>query len=136
MKIELLQWLYVAIIAPVFGAIGGWIHGIWQRRQGRKRLVGHLSGLPIESKEVLVRFVVEEKHTMRGDPLDPAVRLLFAQGIIVKGPGAGAYDAIDSYLSIPTKFWNVRDHWLISDPEAMQLYAESIAQSQSEPSGT
>ena len=136
MKIELLQWLYVAIIAPVFGAIGGWIHGIWQKRRARKRLVSHLMGLPIESKEVLVRFIVEEKHTMRGDPLDPAVRLLMAQGIIVKGPGTGAYDAIDAYLSIPSRFWSVRNHWLISDPEAIQLHSELMIQSQPDASGT
>jgi len=93
--------------------------------------VDYLSGLPTESKSVLVEFVINEKHTLRGDPNSPPVRVLIQHGVLTKGPGGGTYDAVDSYLSVSNKFWTVRHRWLASDAEAMQIQVEILSEQSS-----
>lgn len=136
MKIELIQWIYVAIIAPLFGAAGAWLHAIIRTRRSRKQFVEYLSGHPSESKAVMVEFITAEKHTMRGDPLNPPVRILLSHGILFRGPDGGTQDAVDSYLSVTSKYWAARNNWLLTDPKAMQLYNDHIIANQAESSRT
>jgi hypothetical protein len=121
--IEFIQWLYVAVVAPVLGAVGGWLRGIfldWRAAKRRnKGLITLLSGLPPESKAVLIHFHDHGAHTLRLDPSDPAVRVLSSAGLMVIGPGGGTYDAVDSYLTIRPDIWQVMDDWIAHDAEAI-----------------
>lgn len=92
-----------------------WFAGRASIRRSRKaamnRLLSNLEGLPGEAKAVLIQFYQDGTHTMRGDPLDPAVRLLTKLGFIHIGPGGGTYDAVDRYLIIPLPVWEGVKEW-------------------------
>jgi len=114
------QWLYVAVIAPVFGWLGGVFGAAWKNRRRNKAIVEHLCGLPPECKKVLVEFYENGSHTLRGDPMSPPIRVLINQGIVIRGPGGGTYDAIDRYLSIAPHIWKVMDKWVATDEFVVQ----------------
>lgn len=118
---DILQWLYVTILAPVLGWFGGrW--GTWRKeRKERGVLIKWLKGLPVEAKNLLVEYHLEGTHTLRVGPLEPIVMLLEKHGVLVRGPGGGTYDAVDSYMTIPPRFWDVIAEWVKSDDYAKLL---------------
>lgn len=130
MEFEAIQWIYVAIVAPLLGAIGGWFRTWWVQRQSSKRrkknIITLLSGLPPESKAVLIDFHQSGTHTRRTNPGDPAVRVLVNSGFLAIGPGGGTYDAVDSYLTIKPEIWEVMDDWVISDAASVAFVRENF----------
>ncbi len=128
MDFEAFQWVYVAIVAPLLGAVGGWLRAWWvewrSAKRRKKNIITLLSGLPPESKAVLIDFHQKGTHTSRGDPLDPAVRVLVNSGFVVVGPGGGTYDAIDRYLTIKPDIWEVMDDWVVSDAVSIAYVQE------------
>ena len=123
---SVIQWLYVAIVAPLLGWLGGWFHS-WRRGKRRKKaILAELSGLPPEAKSVLVDFYHQGTHTLRGDPFAPIVKLLVSRGHIAVGPGAGSYDAVNRYLSITPHIWEVMPDWVFVDPVAVQFLGELL----------
>lgn len=118
--LDFLQWLYVALIAPVLGWLGGVFGGAWKERRKSKAVIKHLCGLPPECKKILIEFFESRSHTLRGDPLSPPVRLLINQGIVVMGPGGGTYDAVDRYLSVVPHVWKVMEKWAATDEFVLQ----------------
>ena len=118
-KIEIMQWVYVALISPLFGAVGGWFSswiGKWRSSKRREKgIVSHLSGLPLESKAILIDFHQNGTHTRRADPSSPAIRVLISSGLVAIGTGGGTYDAVDSYITISPEVWEVMDAWVASD---------------------
>lgn len=121
-----IQWLYVAIIAPVLGWLGGWFQSWNRQRRKAKTIVSHLSGLPPEAKSVLIDFNFQGAHTLRGNPGDPATRLLVKQGILSVGPGGGTYDAVDSYLTVRLDIWEAVDDWIKTDITVIPLLEEFL----------
>lgn len=119
MDFETIQWVYVAIVSPLLGAVGGWFRSWWvewrSAKRRKKNIITLLSGLPPESKAILIDFHQKGTHTSRADPGDPAVRVLVNSGFVVVGPGGGTYDAIDRYLTIKPDIWEVMDDWVIGD---------------------
>lgn len=119
MDFEAIQWVYVAIVAPLLGAFGGWLRSWWSEwrsaKRRKKNIVSLLSGFPPESKAVLIDFHQNGTHTRRTDPGNPAVRVLVNSGFLVIGPGGGTYDAVDRYLTIKPDVWEVMDDWVVSD---------------------
>ncbi len=134
--LSVLQWLYVAIIAPLLGWVGGWLHSLSRKRRKTKAIVSHLSGLPAEAKAVLIDFNFQGAHTLRGDPCSPVVRLLVAQGILSVGPGGGTYDAIDSYLTIRPDIWEAVETWINTDIGVIPLIEEFLEKSKHEPTSS
>lgn len=128
--LQLLQWAYTALAAPLFGWLGGWMHSRRKAEQTRKARISYLSGLPEECKCELLYFKLRGTHTMRGDPGHPAMRLLTQKGIVGVGPGGGTYDAVDSYLSVHQAYWSVLDRWILKDPVAVELMQEIAAEMQ------
>jgi hypothetical protein len=119
MKFAIFQWVYVAIVAPLLGVIGGWGHSWWTERRSAKRrkksIIAILSGLPPESKAVLIHFYKNGAHTRRADPSLPAIRVLESAGILTVGPGGGTYDAVDRYLTVRAQIWELMEDWIKSD---------------------
>ncbi len=130
MDFEVFQWIYVAIVAPLLGAIGGWFRAWWvewrSAKRRKKNIITLLSGLPPESKAILVDFHQKGTHTSRTDPGDPAVRVLVNSGFLVIGPGGGTYDAVDRYLTIKPDIWEVMDDWVISDAVSIAYVQENF----------
>lgn len=124
--IDLLQWLYVVIIAPVLGWLGGWFQSWSGKRRKTKALVAYLAGFPPEAKAKLVEFYYHRAHTLRGNPMDPVVRLLVRRQVLSVGPGGGTYDAVDSYLTIRSDVWEVMNNWMVDDLVAIQLLEEFL----------
>ncbi|MES9830526.1 MAG: super-infection exclusion protein B [Candidatus Thiodiazotropha sp.] len=129
-NIELLQWLYVAIIAPLLGALGGWVHSWWVARVKAKRrkdrFIKALSGLPPESKAILIDFHNHGAHTLRADPFDPPIRLLIKSGYMERASRGGTHNAIDSYLTIHPDIWEVMDDWLLADAASVAFVREEF----------
>lgn len=122
---EILQWVYVAIFAPLLGAIGGWLRSWWSERRSAKRrekhIVARLSGFPPESKAVLIDFYQHGTHTRRADPGHPAIRVLIKSGYMSVGPGGGTYNAVDSYLIIRPEVWEVMDSRVVKDAGSIAM---------------
>ena len=127
---EILQWVYVAIVAPLLGAFGGWARSWWlewrSSKRRKKNIISTLSGLPPESKAVLIDFHKNNAHTMRVDPGHPAVRFLVSAGVLVVGPGGGTYDAVDRYLTIKPRIWELMDDWVLNDAAAIAVVQEQF----------
>lgn len=132
MKFEAFQWLYVAVVAPLFGWIGGVFGAVWKKKKKAKEIVKFLCGLPPESKEVLIEYYERGTHTLRGDPLAPAVKLLVKQGILLIGPGGGTYDAVDRYVSVSPKVWAVMDKWAREDEEVINELSARLLERETE----
>jgi len=130
-NLELLQWLYVVIVSPILGGIGWWVRGWWIKRSSvkrrRDRIIKDLSGLPFEAKMVLVTFYLECTHTLRGNPSDPATRLLISNDYIKIRVGGGSYDAIDSYLTIAPIIWECMDAWVAEDAASISRILEDLS---------
>jgi hypothetical protein len=122
------KWLFVAIVAPVFGWLGGAGRGWRAAKRRKKALIDQLTGYPPEAKAVLIDFHYNRTHTQRGDPGAPAVLLLMQKGILQVGPGGGTYDAIDRYLTIHPKVWEVMDDWLVRDAVALEIIRQRLAE--------
>ena len=129
-NLEFLQWAYVAIIAPLFGALGGWLRSWWlewrSAKRRKKNIVSTLSGLPPEAKAVLIDFHQNGTHTMRVDPGHPAVRVLVSSGVLVVGPGGGTYDAVDRYCTIKPHLWELMDDWMLDDAAGVTSVREKF----------
>lgn len=131
---ENLQWIYVVIVAPLLGAIGGGLrswYGEWRAAKRRKkRVISRLSGLPLESKAVLIDFYQNGTHTSRADPGYPAVKVLIHSGFLTVGPGGGTHDAIDRYLTIKPEVWEVMECWIAVDAasiaRAIEVFLEPV----------
>lgn len=128
--LEILQWVYVAIVAPLLGALGGWARAwLLERRRGKRRkkvILAELSGLPAEAKSVLVDFYHQGTHTLRGDPSTPVMKLLASRGHIAVGPGTGGYDAVNRYLSVAPDIWEVMPDWVLNDAAALAIVREQF----------
>ncbi|NMG31276.1 super-infection exclusion protein B [Aromatoleum evansii] len=99
----------------------------WRSAKRRKKnIITLLSGLPPESKAVLIDFYEQGTHTRRTDPGDPAVRVLVSSGFLLPGPGGGTYDAIDSYLTIKSNIWEVMDDWVVMDATSIAMVREKF----------
>ena len=70
---NILQWLYVTIVAPVLGWLGGWLHSLRGAKRRKKSRIKFLCGLPPEAKAKLINFNYQGTHTLRGDPGAPDV---------------------------------------------------------------
>jgi hypothetical protein len=105
------KWASVPISAVV-----GWFAGRWKLRRSRKerreRLIKYLDGLQVEAKAVLVRFHENHTHSMRGNPGDRTIAFLIANGVLVQGVGGGTFDAIDCYLTVESRYWEVLSDWI------------------------
>ena len=112
---EVIKWAYVAIVAPLFGWLGGAFAARRTAKRRKKAIFRELSGLPKEAKAILVDFHNQGTHTLRGDPSAPIMRVLIQRRIIVEGSGGGTYDAVDRYLSITPQVWEEMDDWIRSD---------------------
>jgi hypothetical protein len=123
-----LQWLFVAIVSPVLGWIGGWLPTWLRGKRRKKRLLVELSGLPPEAKAKLVEFHHHGAHTLRGDPMAPVVELLVSRGHLTVGPGAGGYHAVNRYLSVAPHVWEVMADWIAMDPIAHHIDLELLQQ--------
>jgi len=130
--LQLLQWVYTALAAPLLGWLGGWMHSRYKARQTIKAKVDFLSGMPSECKCELLVFKLHRTHTMRGDPGSPPIRLLERMGVVVIGTGGGTFDAVDRYISVRPAYWSVFDDWLKRDFEAALLLPEIAAELQQE----
>jgi hypothetical protein len=130
--LEAAKWLFVAIVAPVFGWFGGAGRG-WREAKRRKKIrIDFLSGLPPQAKAVLIDFHQQGTHTQRGNPGDPVIRMLASKGILQVGPGGGTYDAVDCYLTIRPDLWEVMDDWIARDQVAYELVLEMISEAAEE----
>lgn len=124
--IEIGKWLFVAVVAPVFGWFGGAARD-WRAAKRRKKFhIAVLRGLPPEAKAELVDFYRQGAHTKRGNPCVPIVEMMAAQGILKIGPGAGGYAAVNRYLTISPELWEVMDDWICRDPVASAMLLEAI----------
>lgn len=121
-----LQWLYVAIVAPLLGWVGGWFRSWFLERRKANEVIAHLCGLPLEAKAELVQFNFHGSHTLRCDPMSPPVRLLIDQGVLRRGPGGGSYDAVDSYLTVRADIWKVMDTWVRRDKSIIPVLEEFL----------
>ncbi len=120
------QWLYVVIVAPLLGWLGGWFQHWHRQRRKTKTIVSRLSGLPPEAKSVLIEFNFQGVHTLRGDPGSPVVRLLVEHGVLSVGPGGGTYDAVDRYLTIRLDVWEAMDDWIKTDVGVIPLLEQFL----------
>jgi len=123
---QLLQWIYVAVAAPLLGWLGAWLHQQNKARRSRKARVEFLRGLPEEAKLCLLGFYHNKTHTMRGDPGAPVVRYLTQMKVLHVGTGGGTFDAVDRYLTVMSAYWSIFDRWLVADPDAIRLLAEHL----------
>lgn len=128
--IQLLQWVYTALAAPLLGWLGGWMHSRYKAKKTMKARVDFLSGLPPECKCELLVFKLHGAHTMRGDPGSPPMRILERMGVVVIGTGGGTFDAVDRYISVKLSYWTTLDEWLRKDTEAVVLMTEIAAEMQ------
>lgn len=122
--LQLLQWVYTALAAPLLGWLGGWMHSRYKAKQTIKARVDFLSGMPPECKCELLVFKLHRTHTMRGDPGRPPMRLLERMGVVVIGTGGGTFDAVDRYISVKHSYWTMLDEWIRKDTEAVVLMTE------------
>ncbi len=132
MKFEAFQWLYVAIVAPLLGWLGGVFGAAWKKKKKAKEVVKFLCGLPPECKGVLIDFYERGTHTLRGDPLAPPVKLLVKQGILLIGPGGGTYDAVDRYVSVSPRVWAVMDKWVRQDEAVTNELLARLSEAETE----
>lgn len=109
--VEVLRWIGLLVLAPLFGWFGWKLAARRSAKERRRRLFVYFNGLPDKAKAALIEFYEHRAHTLRGDPEDPAIRLLVRAGIVVIGPGGGTYDAVDRYLIIPIDIWEVVNEW-------------------------
>lgn len=130
--LQLLQWIYTALAAPLLGWLGGWMHSRYKARQTNKARVDFLSGLPVECKCELLVFMLHRAHTRRGDPGSPPIRLLERMGVVVVATGGGMFDAVDRYISVKIGYWTIMDEWVRKDTEAVVLMTEIAAEMQHE----
>jgi hypothetical protein len=129
--LQLLQWVYTALAAPLLGWLGGWMHSRYKAKQTIKAKVDFLSGLPAECKCELLVFKLHRTHTMRGDPGSPPMRLLERMGVVVIGTRGGMFDAVDRYITVSSSYWTTLDEWIRQDAEAVVLMTEIAAEMQS-----
>lgn len=122
---EIGKWVYVAVLAPVLGGIGGWWMAARRGRQKQKKLIAYLSGLPPEHKAVLIEFAVERTHTLGGDPYHPAVQHLVSIGFLRVGAGRGGFDAINRWIHLRSDVWEVLEPWIASEQAARNLFDAS-----------
>ncbi|XZG69256.1 hypothetical protein ACTSKR_11390 [Chitinibacteraceae bacterium HSL-7] len=129
METDTLKWLFVVIIAPLLGALGGWLRTAWMQRRAAKGRIKNtlilLCGLPPEMKAVLIDFHQQGTHTLRDDPTDPAIQFLIAAGFLVP-TRTGPHHAIDCYLSIKPDIWEVMDDWVSADVVALERVREQF----------
>lgn len=130
MDFEKFQWLYVAIVAPVLGVLGGWLRAWWVARRDAKRrrdfLVAWITGLPDEVKSVFIYFYDHGTHSCRGDPSSPPIKFLIHCRVIHVSTGGGGYEAVDSYLTIRPDIWKVMDDWIVSDIDVVNRVREQF----------
>ena len=126
MDIELLEWLRIAVIAPVVGVFGTWLRRRVSASAAAKRrekaLIARLVGLPAESKAVLVDLHIDGTQTFRGDPVHPGIAVLVNARILTEGP-AGSYAAVDRYFTVRPEIWELTEEWVVVDPFAAREVA-------------
>lgn len=103
-----------------------WFRASAESKRRRKSLIQHLSGLPPESKAVLIDFHQNGTHTRRSDPTAPAAKVLIQQGLVKIGPGGGTYDAVDRYLTIVPDVWEVMNDWISADILSINAVTEQF----------